>query len=314
MYKIILKKNILVVTILFLTMNIYSLDFVKSVDDNSSFSSKDMSFDVLGNKEYVLISTPKVTKPAEGFPVIIILHGHIPIEKYSTINSYKTVFNNYARSEFVVVKPDLRAHDRSEKGLNYNSRITQVYFKEDILALVAELKSNLDIDAKNIFLMGHSNGGSTTLRLLTTNSNLFNAALLWAPVSVNLEEHGFFYKDDGLINYGLKALEVPQAVLGIEESRNKVVDALKIEGLTLKDVRFLDKLDKITSPIIIKHADTDQEVPYYWSEELVKMFKESGNKSPIELVNYPGDNHNLSKHWPGLFKEDLKWFRDRIKD
>lgn len=313
MFKLTKNKNILILIFSLVSLNIFSLDLIKSVDDNSFYSSKDMSFDVLGNKEYVLISTPKVDKPKNGYPVIIILHGHIPIEKYSTINSYKTVFSNYAKSEFVVVKPDLRAHDRSDKALNYNSRITQVYFKEDVLALVTELKNNLEIDDRNIFIMGHSNGGSTTLRLLTTHSNLFNAALLWAPVSVNMEEHGFFYKDDGLINYGLKALEVPQAVLGIEESRIKVVDALKVEGLTLNDVRFLDKLDRITTPILIKHADTDKEVPYYWSEELVTNFKLSGNRGFIELINYPGDNHNLSNNWPGLFKEDLQWFRDRLK-
>lgn len=309
-------KKIAIISIICITLNIqlYSFDLVKDVDDNTLFSSQDVSFYVGSDKEYLLISKPKVDKPDAGFPVIIMIHGHIPIEKYSTINSYKTVFNNYARSEFVVVKPDLKAHDRSDKGDNYNPRITQVYFIEDILTIVDELKKDSDIDTSNIFLMGHSNGGSTTLRLLIENSNLFKGALLWAPVSVKLEEHGFFYKDGGRIDLGLNALKLSSAKPGIAAAKVKVINALTIEGLNLSDVRYLNKLDQITTPIIIKHADTDQEVPYYWSEELVKKFKASGNRGEIELKNYPGDNHNLSNSWPGLFKEDLEWFRDRLND
>lgn len=308
-----IKKIIYILLSLLATFELFSLDLIKEVDNNSSYSSKDYSFNVGENREYVLISTPNSKAPENGFPVIIMLHGHIPIEKYSTVNSYKTVFSNYAKSEFMVVKPDLRGHDRSDKGENYNSRITQVYFKQDVLALVKELKSELNIDERNIFLMGHSNGGSTSLRLLVDHSDIFNSALLWAPVSVSMEEHGFFYKDDGLLDYGLNALEVQEAKVGIEEAREKIIDALKIEGLTIDNVRYLDKLDNISVPLLIKHADSDQEVPYYWSEQLVERFKASGNRGYIELSNYPGDNHNLSNNWPRLFQEDLQWFRNRLK-
>lgn len=308
-----MRKTFLFCIIIALGMLLIALEPVNVVENNTNYISRDFSFYVEGAKEYVLISKPKVDRPVNGYPVIIIIHGYIPMKSYSTYNSYSSVFKNYANSEFIVVKPDLMGHGRSEKSQGFSDIIMEFYFVKDILKLVDELGRDPDVDKDNIFLLGHSMGGNTAMRLLVKEQYMFRAAILWGPVVVDNASRHYFYREGGLASLGLNALKNPESKYGIESVKNKVLSELKRVEENPEEYAFLDKLDLIETPILIKHADTDQIVPYYWSEELVQKFKEIGKGRYIELKNYSGDNHNLSNSWPQLYLDDLKWFRSKLE-
>lgn len=288
---------------------------VESVyDENSNYKVDDISFSVNGIKQYALMSTPKLTKPNGGYPVIILIHGHIPPKQYSTFNSYKYMFSRFANSEFVTIKPDLRGHGRSESGDDFDMNLSKLHYTQDILGLIDALKKNQDIDYNNIFVLGHSNGGDITLRLITARPNLIKAATLWAPVSVKIEESNFFYKGRGRNKYGHGAVTDPMAKDDILQIGKKLDVSLKNAGINSReDIRYYNYLNEIKTPMIFRHPDTDESVPYAWSLAFIKKYNESGNKQPVELINYPGDNHNIAKHQREAQMDDLKWFRTFIK-
>ncbi|MBN2618185.1 MAG: prolyl oligopeptidase family serine peptidase, partial [Spirochaetales bacterium] len=293
-------NKLLITLFLFLSIPLFSQNL---------YDAKDYIFYVDGIKEYALLSTPKIAKPMNGFPIIIIIHGHVPEEIYSTENSYKGIFRTYASSEFVVVKPDLMGHGRSEKSREYNSLVNKLLFPKDIIALIESLDFDNFIDKNNIFIMGHSNGGETTLRILTSYPNLINGASLWAPVSVKLEESNFYYRGSGRRMFGLEALDNPESKKFIDEELIKLKDPIINLGFpNLDSVRYLNKLGNILSPIIIRHGDNDKSVPLSWSLKLVDEIKNQNSKIEVTLVKYPGDDHNLAKNQRSALLADLDWF------
>lgn len=282
----------------------------KELNQNSSAITYEITYNVNNTMQYGLMSIPKSKRPENGYPVIIVIHGYVPLKRYSTENSYRRIFNYYSNSDFIVIKPDLRGHGRSAKGKNYNSKLSRLYYAEDVLQLTAGLKSLNNVDTNNIFLMGHSNGGDTSLRLMVSRPDLYKGASLWAPVSVKLEESNFYYNAAGRHTFGINALLDPKAADLMKYEADILIEGLLKIGISNRDeISYIDKLNRIKTPVVIRHADTDKVVPYYWSTDLINAYKKSGNIAKFELINYPNDDHNLSKNYFKVLEEDLKWFK-----
>ncbi len=274
---------------------------------------KDYSFEIEGFKEYALISVPKTPRPEKGYPVIILIHGYINPSSYSTFNNYTFMFSRYSNSEFIVVKPDLRGHGRSQKGVNHRDSLSHIYYMRDVLKLIATLENLEGADTNNIFLMGHSNGGNQALRIITAKPDLIRAASLWAPTSVELEYANFFWKGGGKKKFGDTALIEEKAKPYIEKEINTIKkDLSDLGNYKIQDLYMEPYYKFIRTPITIRHPDTDESVPYSWSKDLVKKIKTTGNKVYIDFVNYPGDNHNIANNQFDAQMADLKWFRGLI--
>ncbi|MEZ4770075.1 MAG: hypothetical protein R2844_16795 [Caldilineales bacterium] len=67
-----------------------------------------------GLKQYGLLTVPRGQKPEGGWPVIIFNHGFIPPNEYRTTERYVAYVDGFARSGYIVFRPDYRGHDRSE--------------------------------------------------------------------------------------------------------------------------------------------------------------------------------------------------------
>lgn len=287
-----------------------AINIGKELNRSKSSVIYEITYDVNNTIQYGLISIPKSIRPQNGHPVIILIHGYVPLNRYSTVNSYRRIFNHYSNSEFIVIKPDLRGHGRSDRGKNYNSKLSRLYYAEDVLQLTAGLKSLTNVDTSNIFLMGHSNGGDTSLRLMVSRPDLYKGASLWAPVSVKLEESNFYYNASGRHTFGLNALLDPKATDLMKYEADILIEGLLNIGISNRsEISYTDKLDRIKTPVVIRHSDTDKVVPYYWSTNLLDAYKKSGNLTEFELINYPNDDHNLSQNYFKVLEEDLKWFR-----
>lgn len=274
------------------------------------YKSYDISFKAdQGVKQYALISFPEVKMPSDGYPVIFLLHGYIPPARYSTSNSYRGIFRRYAESEFVVIKPDFRGHGRSESG-TFDPELSKLYYVQDLRYLIAAMSSDNRFNTKRFFIMGHSNGGDIALRFLTGAPGLIQAASLWAPVTVKLEESNFFWRGGGKRSFGDEALSLGAAGKSREEYRLQAKRALSKLGFSsLEEIRYYPYLKDITSALIIRHPDSDESVPYEWSLKFLKLYEASGNPLPLKLINYPGDNHNLAQNQAKAQMDDLKWFR-----
>ncbi len=67
-----------------------------------------------GLKQYGLLTIPFGERPASGWPVIIFNHGYIEPEVYRTTERYVAYVAGFARSGYIVFRPDYRGHDQSE--------------------------------------------------------------------------------------------------------------------------------------------------------------------------------------------------------
>lgn len=279
------------------------------IDSEKKYKSYDVSFNAGSIKQYALISLPESKQPEKGYPVIFLLHGYIPPSHYSTFKSYSGIFRRYARSEFAVIKPDFRGHGRSEAG-DFDPVLSKLYYTEDLCYLVEAVKKDSRFDSKRLFIMGHSNGGDIALRFLAGSPGDIKAASLWGPVTVKLEESNFFWRGQGKHKYGDRALELPESEALRKDFKAQAVVSLAREGISsIEEIRYYPFLKEMKTPLIIRHADSDESVPYSWSIEFKAFYEASGNPLSLKFINYPGDNHNLAASQAKAQAEDLNWFR-----
>src|SRR3990167_2025049 len=63
-----------------------------------------------GLKIYALLTVPQGNQPVGGWPVIIFNHGYIQPEHYRTTEKYVAYIHAFAKSGYIVLKPDYRGH------------------------------------------------------------------------------------------------------------------------------------------------------------------------------------------------------------
>ncbi len=272
----------------------------KKVKSNGNFQSYIISYISDGLKEYALMEIPNSKKPSGGFPVMILNHGYIQPEKYSTENSYRQIADYFASNGYLVLKPDYRGNANSEI---LDTAFMRFAYPIDVINLIQATENIKDADMDNIHLWGHSMGGEITLKVLeiiSSNENIkhkIKSAVLWAPVTDPVK---WFSRTH------LNAL--PEATISPYPYTN-TFNALGTpdENPELwNSLSPLNYLPNINVPMLLQHGTNDTSVPYAWSEELNNMLL-SLNKD-VEFISYPNDNHNLPINWSSAVKSDLDFF------
>lgn len=259
-----------------------------------NFKSYIISYYSDGLKLYSLLNIPNTKKPAKGFPVIIVNHGHIPPDKYSTIDSYKLVSSYYANNGFLVLKPDYRGHNQSEKSID--QRTDRLSYAIDVLNLYYLIPTIKDADFDNVFIYGHSMGGGVSLTVLEVANNV-KAATLWSAVSEEFPESMLYFRRKRN-----------------PEQANQLLSELKeiFKEDDFKKLAPINYLKYITAPIIIQHGTDDSSVPIEWSDQLAEKLKVQGKY--YEYYKYQNDDHNFARgNFYKVLKKDVDFFRKYIK-
>ena len=200
----------------------------------------------------------------------------------------------FAENGFLVLKPDYRGHDKSEK--NDQGIFNYFAYSVDVLNLIYSLKSLYIADLDNIFMYGHSMGGGITITVLET-IDMIKAATLWAPVSSEFPESILFYARRHNNNTVNKIKEYIEN--NFDEKDISKFSILKYAG-------------DIKTPLIIHHGTADKDVPYKWSINLIKRLKEVNVK--YTFYTYEGENHNLSRYsYYKVLKKDVDFFKSFIQ-
>lgn len=266
----------------------------KDLGEKKGYKSYIVSYLSDGLKLYSLLNIPSTKKTPNGFPVIIVNHGHIPPEQYSIERSYSLVTSYYASNGFMVLKPDYRGHDKSENGNDPNTE--RLSYAIDVLNLLYLIPTLNDADKDNIFVYGHSMGGGVTLTVLEVANNI-NAATLWAAVSIEFPES---------LLYFIRKRH--------SEEANSLLSRLE-EVFTQEDFYKLSPINYlkyITAPIIIQHGTKDDSVPIEWSDQLAEKLK--NNNIYYEYYKYENDDHNFAKgNFYKVLKKDIEFFKKYMK-
>lgn len=266
-----------------------TLRLLNQVDARDGLEAWEFTYDSDGLENFGLIEKPAGQAPENGWPVIILAHGYIPPDTYSTVDNYRLVTRYYAAGGFIVVKPDYRGHGQSEGPGGGPTRT--IDYSIDVLNLIAGIGNIEDADTGNIFLYGHSMGGEIGLRILTVNDSLKGASL-WAAVTERFPENTlYFVRKRG-------AEEAAQLQAQIDEQFNPE------EYASLTPNNYLES---IGVPMLVHHGTEDESVPYEWSVP----FRERLDNAGVEYTfyEYPGENHNISKSFYKVMDKDMEFFR-----
>ena len=123
-----------------------------------------------GLKIYGLLTIPDLSKPANGYPTILFLHGYVSPQTYVATNDYVATQDGLARNGFITFKPDLRGHGKSQ-GDATGAHFLESYVVDTLNAFSA-LKIYKDVDSEKIGVWGHSNGGEIGLRAMVVSKEI----------------------------------------------------------------------------------------------------------------------------------------------
>lgn len=140
-----------------------------------------------------------------------------------------------------------------------------------VLDLIASVEAIPYIDKSKIGIWAHSNGGQIALSVLEVTGKRY-PTVLWAPMTQTFPESVLSTIDEG------------SPVKGIIEDFEKHYDARRYA--------FENYLHWINAPVVIMQGTADEWCKVEWQETLQSRMKSLGKD--VELVVYPGADHNLS--------------------
>lgn len=238
-----------------------------------------------GLKIYGLLTVPI---KGDKFPAIVFNHGYIPPKQYRTTERYVGYVDAFAKSGYIVFKPDYRGNGNSQgqpEGAYYSPAYT-----EDVLNAVASLKKYSGVDPEKVGMWGHSMGGNITLRSLVVKPQDIKAAVIWGGVV------GTY--DDLMNNWQRRVIYQPPANELALRNRFRA-DLTAKNGTPKTNPLFWNSIDPnnflsdISSPIQLHVGSDDEEVPSVFSQNLFDRLKKL-NKT-VEFYSYLGGDHNISE-------------------
>lgn len=219
---------------------------------------------------YGFVNIPKGEGP---LPVIVVIHGYIDPEIYTTIDYTTRYADDLARRGFVVFHPNLRNYPPSDDGEN----LFRVGMAIDILNLINIIQNqvqasgiNLKIDGDQIGLWGHSMGGGIATRVMTVNQEI-KAVVLYAAMS-----------GDELKNF---------KAINIWSDGERGNDELNFPVAKLDEISPEYHLDQITAAVSIHHGLADELVPAEWSTKTCELLK--ALKKDVECNYYSEMPHTF---------------------
>ena len=283
----------------------------QTLDPGVNYDRYVVSYLSEGLKIYALLTIPRGEQPATGWPIIVFNHGYIPPDQYRTTERYVAYVDSFARSGYIVIRPDYRGHGSSE-GEPANSYTTPAY-TVDVLNAMASAQRLPEADPGRVGMWGHSMGGTITLRAMVVSDDI-KAGVIWAGVVAGYPE---------LMDRWRRRFMTPEAV----GAGTPTPDAarwsrrwgglLDVYGTPEENPVFWASIDprahltELSGPLQLHHATGDTSVPFEYSEDLYAQLQAEGVTS--ELYIYQGDNHNISNNFGTAMRHSLEFFDLHVK-
>jgi len=274
-----------------------------------SFSADDLH-------QYALVLEPPGVPPSEGWPVLLMNHGHHPNPpQYGRIANnvtdrpgdyYRALPIAFARQGFVVVVPDFRGHNDS-KGREYARGLLESnWYSRDSIAAFRALDSLPRASKTNRFMWGHSMGGAITLRVLLALQGEVTGASIWSSMTTDTWKTAIYQSllaNDGIDSPSIKKPAIDKLLIDI--------DALpfSFNPHQADATRYIQELE---TPLSIHHSVLDATTAYFWSVGLAaKMYQQN---KPYNFYSYAGDRHLFSSEDIALaISRDTQFFNSLMQ-
>ena len=226
-----------------------------------------------GKKLQGLLCKPANFDPTKKYPMIVNFYerNSHTLFKYRMPEPHRSTidYRLYNSNGYIIFNPDVRYEDGHPGQSCYN-------------CVIPGVKMIIDkgfIDEKAIGAQGHSWGGYQVAHL-ATKTNMFAAIESGAPVVNMFSAYGGIRWGSGLARSF--QYEHTQSRLGTTPWKGYDI---------YKENSPLFEMDKVQTPILILHNDSDGHVPWYQGIEYFVAMKRLSK--PCWLLNYPNE-----PHWP----------------
>ena len=218
------------------------------------------------------------------YPVIVMFRGFVPKETYQPGIGTEPSAKVFAQNGFITIAPDFLGYGQSEASSpngfedRFQTTTTAVTLLSSLNSLNAGLEASysgkIKADLTKVGIWGHSNGGQIALSALEI-SGVTYPTVLWAPVSKSFPYSILYYTDET----DDQGMALRKALANFEDDYNTELFSLP------------NYFGWIKAPIEIHQGTGDQEVPVWWSDDLVATLKK--NNLDVTYFTYPGADHNL---------------------
>jgi len=244
--------------------------------------------DFKGDTLQGMLCYPENFDKTKKYPVIIYfyekysdrLHEYwLPAPSRSIVN-----FPFYTSNEYIVFVPDITYSTGLPGKDAYNS----------VVSGTQHISSFEYVDKSKIAIQGQSWGGYQ-VAYLVTQTNLYACAMGGAVVSNMTSAYGGIRWQTGMSR--MFQYEQTQSRIGgtLWQMRDKYIENSPIFYA-----------DRVETPLLLMHNDADGSVPWYQGIEYFVALRRL--QKPVWLLNYNGDNHNLTK-FPNRVDLSIRMFQ-----
>lgn len=218
-----------------------------------------------GQQIYGLLYRPVEAEGAR--PVVIYAHGFS--SSYRNGDQYAQVL---AAQGYLVYCFDFRGGSESSRSEGSNLEMSVFTEQSDLEAVIAMMKARSDVDNRNIFLLGASQGGMVSAMTTADNADDIAGAVLLYPA--------FVLVDDARERFS-SIDEVP------ESYRHLFMTVGRPYFEKLFDYDVYGHIQNYSKDILLIHGDRDSLVPLSYSERALEVYPSA------ELEIIPGAGHGF---------------------
>lgn len=262
-----------------------------------------------GYQTEAVLSVPNKNKPSQGFPVVIIVHGSGGIDKDLSLGPnkvYKDLAWGLACKGIAVFRYDKRTKSLLKEMIENDKQGKEPYtvkneYLYDVQAAVAILQKRSEIDSKQIFILGHSEGAYLIPYFnshISKVAGFISLAGTYRPIAQVAMEQIDYLMPDSALNESLK-IKKKNILRSMENSlpdhiSNSTSNDSVMQPWTsaywndLKKYHPEKEALKIRKPYLLLQGNRDYQIR---KSELDYIHSILGDKANIQYMYYPALNH-----------------------
>jgi len=269
---------------------------------------------VVGEGDFAVPGTLTLPKGEGPFPAVVLVHGSGANDRDETYAGYKTLRDlavGLADQGYAILR-----HEKSTREHMLKSGLTPTFtYKEesvnDALKSATLLASDKRIDAKRVFVLGHSQGGMLVPSILQEDTEgKFAGAIIMAGPSQSLENI-MIEQNQFMIDLAVKAGQPAEAIAVMNQQAEAWKGIVKLLQDPKLDIQNPPKelaipnlywwytfrnysgpaiASKQSQPLLILQGENDWQVP---AGELDGWKKGLSARTNVEYKSYPKLNHYM---------------------
>ncbi|MBS0215380.1 MAG: alpha/beta fold hydrolase [Proteobacteria bacterium] len=270
---------------------------IPAVPADAGYSEREVTVGAEGHPLGGTLAMPKGNGP---FPVVVLVHGSGPQNREATVGPnhlFTDIARGLAAQGIAVLRYEKRTRARPQ---DFKDGIITIDGEttDDAVAAVKALATMPGIDAKRIFVFGHSLGAMMAPRIAMRAGNVAGVIELSGPsrklVDIIPYQQRYMAKLQGKSDDPQTLAAVAKAEADIAAIRGNARPDATALGMRVDYWRSVDAIDPVADnkalrvPVLLLHGDRDFQVPM---EDWTTLQRAFGNNKRFAMKLYPSLNH-----------------------